>query len=238
MNISIVEEKDTAAQFLDDIILKFQSENGINTLFENLENVEKYISLNGVPSFIYIDLSNIQKIDYDYIELLSIKCPVVVQLNKVGVNHQQKTEEISSGNSQKSYSRNMVANDGAVLLESSNTIEVIQKESFLVFKGNKYITVKTQEIAYFYINYKTPSIVTFKGEEFTLNYSLEKVHKMLSSKVFFRLNRQYLINFNAVKEVEHYFGRKLHVKLVVTTPERLLIGKTRSSHFLKWLEER
>jgi len=55
---------------------------------------------------------------------------------------------------------------------------------------------------------------------------------------FFRLNRQYLINFNAIKEVEHYFARKLFVKLAVPVAEKLLVSKEKSTLFLKWLEER
>jgi len=45
-------------------------------------------------------------------------------------------------------------------------------------------------------------------------------------KQFFRINRKYLINFfNGIKEVEHYFQRKLLVKLYMDTPESLLINK-------------
>jgi DNA-binding LytR/AlgR family response regulator len=81
-------------------------------------------------------------------------------------------------------------------------------------------------------------MVTFKGEHFDLSQSLDQLASQLSGKDFFRLNRQYLISFSAVKEVEHYFARKLYVKLTVPTDDKLLISKEKTAQFLSWLEDR
>lgn len=112
------------------------------------------------------------------------------------------------------------------------------KKSFLVFKQNKYITVPTENIAFFYIRYDSPIIVCFDKQEYFVNYSLEQIQSLLGAKEFFRLNRQYLINFNAVKEVEHYFARKLLVNLTIPAKEKLLVSKEKVSSFLHWLDNR
>jgi LytTr DNA-binding domain len=52
------------------------------------------------------------------------------------------------------------------------------------------------------------------------------------------LNRQYLINFNAVKEVEHYFSRKLLVNPVIPTKDKLVVSKEKVTEFLRWLDNR
>jgi two-component system response regulator LytT len=78
----------------------------------------------------------------------------------------------------------------------------------------------------------------FDGQEYALNQSLDTIASSVSTKQFFRVNRQYLVNFKAIKEVEHYFLRKLYVKLVIETPEKLLINKEKSHSFLNWMEER
>lgn len=61
-------------------------------------------------------------------------------------------------------------------------------------------------------------------------------HIIYLQKSCFRINRQYLVNYSAVKEVEHYFARKLFVRLKVATPDKLLIGKDKAAAFLSWLE--
>jgi DNA-binding LytR/AlgR family response regulator len=112
------------------------------------------------------------------------------------------------------------------------------KKNFLVFKHNKYINVPTEKIAYFYIKYDTTIIVSFDQKEYAVNYSLEQIQELLTDYQFYRLNRQYLINFYAIKEVEHYFARKLLVTLTVPVQDKLLVSKEKASAFLPWLENR
>ena len=112
------------------------------------------------------------------------------------------------------------------------------KSSFLVFKNNKYQTIQTENIAFFYIKNETPTIVTFDKTEYQITQSLDEVHKLLSAIQFFRINRQYLVNFSAIREAEHYFSRKLILKLTIPTEEKLLVGKEKATAFLSWLENR
>jgi two-component system, LytTR family, response regulator LytT len=110
------------------------------------------------------------------------------------------------------------------------------KKSFLVFRNNKYINVLTENIALFYIKYESPVIMCFNKQEFFVNYSLDQIQNLLPEKQFFRLNRQCLINFNAVKEVEHYFARKLLVNPVIPINDKLLVSKEKVTEFLHWLD--
>jgi len=112
------------------------------------------------------------------------------------------------------------------------------KTSFLVFKQNRYITVPTEKIAFFYVKYESSVIVCFDRQEYFVDHSLEQIQSMVTDKRFFRVNRQYLINFHAVKEVEHYFARKLLVNLTVPAPDILLVPREKVSAFLQWLENR
>jgi len=112
------------------------------------------------------------------------------------------------------------------------------KRSFLVFKNNKYFNVLTENIALFYIKYEASVIMCFDKQEYLVNPSLEQIQNSLPEKQFFRLNRQYLINFNAIKEVEHYLARKLLVNLAVPTKEKLLVSKEKVTSFLRWLDNR
>jgi len=112
------------------------------------------------------------------------------------------------------------------------------KESFLVFKNNKYSNVATDNIAFFYIKYNSTMIMSFDKQEYFVNYSLDEIQHLLSKKQFYRLNRQYIINFSAIKEVELYFARKLLVNLVISVREKLIVSKEKVSEFLHWLDNR
>jgi DNA-binding LytR/AlgR family response regulator len=112
------------------------------------------------------------------------------------------------------------------------------KQSFLVYKHNTYRIILTENIAFFCFKHKSTVIVSFDHQEYAIDYSLKQVQQLLSGIQFFRLNRQCLINFTVIKEVEHYFARKLLVKLTVPFREKLLVSKKKASCFLSWLEHR
>jgi DNA-binding LytR/AlgR family response regulator len=100
------------------------------------------------------------------------------------------------------------------------------------------MNVLTENIAFFYIKYESAVIMCFDKQEYFVNYSLEQIQNLLPEKQFFRLNRQYLINFNAVREVEHYFARKLLVNPVVPVKDKLIVSKEKVTEFLLWLDNR
>jgi DNA-binding LytR/AlgR family response regulator len=112
------------------------------------------------------------------------------------------------------------------------------KKSFLVFNRNKYMTVLTENIAFFYVKFNRTVFTTFDKQEYGVIYSLEQIQQLLPEQQFFRLNRQYLMNFAAIKEVELFLARKLLVVPTVSFPEKLLVSKEKARGFLRWMEER
>ena len=98
--------------------------------------------------------------------------------------------------------------------------------------------VSTENIAFFHVKYASSNIVCFDHQDFSVSYSLDQIQQLVSVQQFFRLNRQFLVNFNAVKEAEHYFARKLLVKLAIPVSEKLLVSKEKAKGFLRWLENR
>jgi DNA-binding LytR/AlgR family response regulator len=112
------------------------------------------------------------------------------------------------------------------------------KTSFLVFRNQQYKTISIEDIAFFYVRHDATWIMCFDKQEFVINQSLDQVTNAVSPRQFFRLNRQYLVNFKAIKAVEPYFLRKLYVKLHIETKEKLLVNKEKSHGFLTWMEDR
>lgn len=112
------------------------------------------------------------------------------------------------------------------------------KKSFLVSRGNKYINVPTDNIAIFFIKHEATRIMCFDKQLYCVDYTLDHLQSVLPAQQFYRLNRQYLINFGAVREVEHYFARKLLVHALVSTDDKLVVSKEKVTEFLKWLDNR
>jgi two-component system response regulator LytT len=253
MNILIIEDELKAAKSLITMIAAVRPNAKIVSQLQSVESAVKYFSENEMPDLIFMDIQLADGLSFDIFKKVSIKCPVIFctayneysleAFKANGIDYILKPfskEDIEIAfekvDQLKNYfQQNFVPDIGSLLsrLEPQGG-----KKSFLVFKHNKYVTVHTDTIAYFCIKHEMVHIVCLDKQEYPVNQSLDQIYSLLSSSMFYRLNRQYIINFNAVKEIEPYFARKLYVKLIIPTEERLLINKERSSNFLHWMENR
>lgn len=253
MNIIIVEDELKAAKSLANIIAELKPTAKIVAQIQSIEGAIDYFSDNDMPDLLFMDIQLSDGQCFEIFKAVKISCPVVFctaygeyameAIKANGVDYILKPfakEDVEKAFEKVVHLKNFFQQHHPTDIE--NLLKKIGgdegKTSFLVFKNNKYITVQTDQIAFIYINYTSPTMVTFKGDEYDVNQSLDQLQQQLSAKQFYRLNRQYLINFSAVKEVEHYFARKLFVRLLISTPDKLLVGKEKTTSFLRWLEDR
>jgi len=253
MNIIIIEDEIKAAKSLANLIIKLRPTAKIVAKLQSIEGAVDYLLENMSPDLIFMDIQLSDGLSFEIFKTVDIKCPVIFctaygeyamdAIKANGIDYLLKPfsqEDLQAAFEKVDGLKNFFQQNSHVDLERllSNIGLNEGKKSFLVFKKNKYTTVKTEQIAFLYIRNDSTSIMTFQQEEYTIDQPLDQIQSLLSTQQFFRLNRQYLINFSAIKEVEHYFGRKLFVKLVIPSPVQLLIGKEKTSTFLSWLENR
>jgi two-component system response regulator LytT len=253
MKVIIIEDELKAAKSLANLIVKLRPEAIIAAQLQSIESAVDYLSENEGPDLIFMDIQLSDGLSFEIFRSVKIACPVIFctaygeytmdAIKANGIDYLLKPfskEELNNALEKvenfKNFFQQNTQPDLDGLLKRIGVDE--GKKSFLVFKNNKYTTVQTDQIAFIYIRNDSSSIMTFQGQEYAISQSLDQVQALLSAKQFYRLNRQYLINFSAVKEVEHYFDRKLFVKLVIPSPDKLLIGKEKTSGFLSWLENR
>jgi two-component system, LytTR family, response regulator LytT len=253
MQILILEDELKAARSLATMLGKLRPAATIAAQLQSVERAIDYLMHHPQPDLIFMDVQLADGLCFEIFKAVKITCPVIFctafseysleAIKANGVDYVLKPysiDDLQTALLRVDDLRNFFQQTATPHLE-----EVLKKiglpegkRSFLVFRHNKYTTVPTDQVAYFSIRHEATLITTFQGQEYTLDQSLDQVQASLSPQQFYRLNRQYIVNFSAVKEVEHYFARKLAVKLTVPTAEKLLIGKEKTTAFLKWLEER
>ena len=73
-----------------------------------------------------------------------------------------------------------------------------------------------------------------EGSHYSIFQSLEELENKLAPE-FFRINRQFIVNRKAIKDVSRHFGRKLLINLIHPFSEQLIIRKEKTAHFVEWL---
>jgi DNA-binding LytR/AlgR family response regulator len=71
-----------------------------------------------------------------------------------------------------------------------------------------------------------------------IDQTMDSIEEKVDPANFYRANRQVIINYDAIREVEHYFARKLVVRLTVNLNEQIVVSKAKASDFLRWMENR
>lgn len=109
------------------------------------------------------------------------------------------------------------------------------KKRYLVKRGTEYIALKTEDIAYCYATHKLVCMVDCNNQKFILDKSLADLEKELDPQSFFRLNRKYLANINAVKKIKSYGKGKLQVDLSPAVEEEVIISNENMGSFKEWI---
>lgn len=253
MRIVIIEDEIKAAKSLAGLIAKVRPGARVVASLQSIESAVEYLSSHEEPELIFMDIQLSDGLSFEIFKSVQIHCPVVFctaygeyameAIKANGIDYILKpfsqvelAEAFTKVEGLKNFFQQHKQPDLEEVLKKLGTDE--GKKSFLVFKNNKYVTVQTDMVAFFYFKYDSTHLMTFQGQSYPLTQSLDQVQALLSAKQFYRVNRQYLINFSAIREVEHYSARKLLVNLTVPAPEELLIRKEKTTEFLEWLEER
>jgi DNA-binding LytR/AlgR family response regulator len=111
------------------------------------------------------------------------------------------------------------------------------RERFLVKSGQSYFSIESEGIAYFYSEARLTHLVSWQNKDYILDYTLDELEEMLDPGVFFRANRQFIVNVKSVKTIHSYFNHKLKVSLQPSPKEALIVSRERSTAFKNWLDK-
>ncbi|WP_424960951.1 LytR/AlgR family response regulator transcription factor [Ekhidna sp.] len=115
----------------------------------------------------------------------------------------------------------------------------LQKSSyqkrFMVTAGERIVSVKVEEIAYFYAKGKLVYLCRHDGMKHLIDHTLQELENLLDPDDFFRINRQFIIHLEAIKEMFSFSRSRIKVVLEPIFLESAIVSSERVSAFKKWL---
>ncbi len=106
------------------------------------------------------------------------------------------------------------------------------KERFAVKKGVYVYIIPVEEIACFYTEDKITGLINKEGKNFYTDESLEQLEKQLNPKNFFRVNRQYLIAIDDIKQIIRYSNSRLKISLKSCPGKEMIVAREKVKKFL------
>ncbi len=248
----IVEDEKYAAIFLQDLLKSIALDVEVVAMLENIaEAVALLPSLN--PDLVFADIQLEDGISFSIFEKLNWKKPVIfitaydsyaIRAFKVnGIDYLLKPCDEEELKLALEKYRNASINNAAINLQEtikllSNRSKVEYKERFAVMIGSRILSIPVDDIAYFYFANRVTYIVKNDCQKYPYSDSLDSLYNLLNPSQFFRANRNYILQHDAIEKIENHSGRNIIVTLKPMPAEgTITISKDRITEFKYWLDK-
>ena len=110
------------------------------------------------------------------------------------------------------------------------------KEVFMVQRGANTIPLPVTAIAYFYREGDYNFLRTFDTESYLVSQTLDEVESQLDAKLFFRANRQLIVQHKACSRFSPLEFGKLELFVNPPSKEPIVISQRRAKSFREWMQ--
>lgn len=251
----IIEDEALIARELQSKIVAVADDVKIEHILPSLKTAKKWLMENAEPDLIFMDIQLSDGVSFELFEHFQLTCPVVFttaydeyairafKVNSIDyllkpIDNEQLAAAIEKFRRQSAMSTKPPSNVQALLKALQNPLAAgpAYKEKFIVNSRNNWIPVNTRDIACFLrdnLNY----LHTFGGEKYMLDFAtLEEVEELLDPRVFYRANRQCIVNIEAIQSVKPHENQKLTLTLKAPPKAEVDISREKAPAFKKWFD--
>lgn len=250
MQIVIIEDEKLTANDLVETIQRAAPRAEIETILNSVSSAIEWFQQHAHPDLIFSDIQLGDGLSFEIFKAVSIDAPVIFctafdeyalrAFEANGIDYllkpfDQKSIETAIQKYEKLKSKfNGSASTIEQLIHWMDQQKRPKQGSVLVYRQDKILPVRFDDIALFYIENEITHLLTFDQKRYTINKTIEAIEEIASTQ-FFRVNRQFLVQHRAIKEASQYFARKLSLTLCIPFPETITVSKNKVTDFLNWL---
>ena len=110
------------------------------------------------------------------------------------------------------------------------------KERYIVRFNDRIIPLQTSNIAYIFSEDKNNYLVTFDGQKYIIDSSLDVIIEDLDPEYFFRISRGSIVSMKAIDTITKQLGGRLRLEVHPAPSFEMTVSRSRVDDFLAWLE--
>jgi two-component system, LytTR family, response regulator LytT len=247
----IVEDEPLAAKRLQKMLVEIEPQIEVVDIIDTVEEAIVWFKNNPSPRLVMLDIQLADGISFDIFKQVTIDSFVVFttafdqyairafELNSIDYLL-KPIEKEKLANALQKFQRLRQSNqtiDLSGLMNSITSLQPSYKKRFVVNVGEKLKSVDAANIAYFYSMDKNTFLVTQTGEQYAIDFSLDKLESLLDPEVFFRVNRQYIVRFQAIAKMSVLSTSRIKLELIPKTEEMVMVSSARTHAFRGWLDK-
>ncbi len=251
IKILVVEDEIAAARRLSKMITEAVGDAEIMDVMDSVQSTIKWLSEHSQPDLMFMDVHLADGNCFEIFRKVEINCPVIFitaydtyairafEVNAIAYL-MKPVKAVDLENALRKYEKLKPASssfDYQKLLETIHAENDTYQKRLLLKIGQTIRAIELSEVAYFFTHDKIVTIVTPENRKYPADYTLDQLEKMLDPKLFFRINRQFIVSSKAIREM--YVISKSRVKINLHPPAEMetAVSSERVANFKKWLTE-
>ncbi|MGV3558214.1 LytR/AlgR family response regulator transcription factor [Larkinella arboricola] len=254
MNVLIVEDEELTAQRLVKLLHDYDP--AVRVLAQ-LPSVAKSVDwfenhAEAEPDLIFLDIHLEDDLGFNLIDRLNLTTPIIFttaydeytlqafKANSIDyllkpIDADELARAIDKFKTLRHSRLELSVNSDVLAQMKANYRPNTYRDRFMVTVGPRLFSVQTGDIAYFFFENKATFLTTQQGQNYVIDYSLDKLGQLLDPNQFFRINRSFLVALPAIQSVYTYSGSKLKLELLPEARQEVFVSIDRVTAFKEWL---
>ena len=249
MNVLIIEDEKLAEDYLEDLLGKTGYDLLISGKADSVKNAIKWFIKNPHPDLIFMDIDLGDGLCFEIFDVVDVESPIIfttaydeyaIKAFKVNsIDYLLKPVDLEDlVNALSKFSKlNINQNiDNSGIQSAGKMLSRGFKERFIIKIGEHLKTVPIKEIMYFMSREKATFAGHREGRNYLIDYTLDNLEEMLDPFKYFRINRKYVIRYNAILDMVAYSNSRLKVTLTGSDDNEIIVVRDRVNDFKEWLD--
>ena len=251
MNVIIIEDEKPSARrlnrMLGDLGIKTQ------TLLHSVEESIHWFHNNDHPDLIFLDIQLSDGLSFEIFENIEIKSAVIFttafdeyalqafKLNSIDyllkpIDEDELAQAVAKYRERLPKHKSVTLDFEDIKKLLVNPVDREYKKRFSIKVGPHLKLINIDEIECFYSENKGTYLHTSTGRNYLIDTTLEHLEDELEPNTFFRINRKYFVNINAIKDMVSYTNSRLQIKLNSYNERDVIVARERVKEFKSWLQ--
>ncbi len=251
MNVIIIEDEKPSARRLQRMLSEINIE--AKAMLHSVSEAVDWFESNEHPDLILLDIQLSDGLSFEIFESVAVNSAIIFttaydeyalkafKLNSIDyllkpIDDEELKTAIDKFQANHPEKNNILADINKIKELLTNPLDKRFKKRFTFKIGQHLRVVEASKVVCFYSDHKATYCHTSDKKNYLMDVSLEHLEDQLDPKIFYRVNRKFIIHMNAITDIISYTNSRLQVKLHGFSELDIIVSRERVKDFKTWLE--
>lgn len=250
MNVLIIEDEKPAARRLNRMLGELGVQ--INEMLHSVEESIAWFQENEHPDLIFLDIQLSDGLSFEIFEHVQISSAIIFttaydeyalkafKLNSIDyllkpIDEDELKSAVEKYKSQHTKQPDVQLNFDDIRKLLVNPIDRKYKKRYTIKVGQHLKIISSEDIECFFSENKATYLHTNTKRNYLMDGALEQVQTELDPENFFRVNRTFIVQINAIKDIVAYTNSRLKIVLNSYSETEIIVSRERVKEFKNWI---